>query len=1026
MENKYPLEKQNSQTPQKNYQKPPSDLLSLYAIYQNEFIDSCENILVQKESDFLKTFFHKMMLIFLEDYGGEVYDNFSFQKATKDCENQFYENIYKPMYSLCQKALDNFGRANPKQIKQKDFGYLTNFRSHCLYNQVPIHTCKGRFITVNDPNNQSKTLYVICTSCKMCYFESSILMLCVNCKKEFYSSVISNLEKILPPATWEKYHCNIMYNAQMDCIKCKDKFWIKNSNLYCKNCKFLISPLDVTWNCVICHKDFQSNVKVYNSLEFKLIKLAARNALLYKRIIKPKELPCKCFSDLDSVVFTHKPNCPGILYHGTVSGKDTVFCSHCQTFCTLNKYYWFCPKCKKNFITKNVRIYKSEYDLEESSSSPSSSNNTSEQKINNPLYGSTIVSSGSGKTSNPLYSSVVVDGPKKYMTGTNNSNSGGTNRNIQPILFDPVDNYGVKKRNFSINILNRNNSKQRKNQSLNNNYDNYDECEDYIDESSSPNTKLKIHVIKHPQKRRSNLVNKNLERNHLNIYGNLQTQRCNTIESDYSNKDKNGYQSFNRASTLGNYSNADGKNPEKEGFKSYQIFLTKKTINMSGSKYGNNSDSLSTTGKNSLYETPQTLKEDPKIAYSNSKGFNRYRLNYESPCSDRKNKPIITFNMDESEQREKFREYLRKNDESNFSDKSESIHPEIRRISVNKKQDQRRVTEISNDSKSNYMSNNNHNRLLTSPGKQLNLNSDLLVNSPIMTQNAINIHNNNNNSPNQLKEFNFQDYQIITQLGQGTFGKIYLVEDKNKNIFSMKKIILNEELDLEGIIKEYQLAHRLQHQNIIEILGFYTKKLDVTTFVIYILMEVGLTDWEKEIKSHIDKKKYYTENELINILSQMVSGLSFLQTQGVSHRDIKPQNVLIFKNRVYKIADFGEAKQITKLGQNRQINTLRGTELYMSPLLFNGLKTNQLDIKHNLFKSDVYSLGLCILFAATLTVNSIYEIRKLVDMKSVRSFLTRIMKEKYSINFISLLGDMLEINERFRPDFMELKKRLGV
>ena len=191
-------------------------------------------------------------------------------------------------------------------------------------------------------------------------------------------------------------------------------------------------------------------------------------------------------------------------------------------------------------------------------------------------------------------------------------------------------------------------------------------------------------------------------------------------------------------------------------------------------------------------------------------------------------------------------------------------------------------------------------------------------------------------------------------------------------------------------------------------------------------MEVGLTDWEKEIKSHIDKKKYYTENELINILSQMVSGLSFLQTQGVSHRDIKPQNVLIFKNRVYKIADFGEAKQITKSGQNRQINTLRGTELYMSPLLFNGLKTNQLDIKHNLFKSDVYSLGLCILFAATLTVNSIYEIRKLVDMKSVRSFLTRIMKEKYSINFISLLGDMLEINERFRPDFMELKKRLGV
>ena len=189
-------------------------------------------------------------------------------------------------------------------------------------------------------------------------------------------------------------------------------------------------------------------------------------------------------------------------------------------------------------------------------------------------------------------------------------------------------------------------------------------------------------------------------------------------------------------------------------------------------------------------------------------------------------------------------------------------------------------------------------------------------------------------------------------------------------------------------------------------------------------MEVGLTDWEKEIKSHVDKKKYYTEIELMNILIQLVSGLSFLQSQGVSHRDIKPQNVLIFKNKVYKIADFGEAKQITKMSQNRQINTLRGTELYMSPLLFNGLKTNQLDIKHNLFKSDVYSLGLCLIFAATLSVNSIYEIRKLIDMKSVRSYIQRILKQKYSMNFINLVSDMLELNERFRPDFIELKQRL--
>ena len=59
----------------------------------------------------------------------------------------------------------------------------------------------------------------------------------------------------------------------------------------------------------------------------------------------------------------------------------------------------------------------------------------------------------------------------------------------------------------------------------------------------------------------------------------------------------------------------------------------------------------------------------------------------------------------------------------------------------------------------------------------------------------------------------------------------------------------------------------------------------------------------------------------------------------------------------------------------------------MSPLLYNGLRTNQIDIKHNLFKSDVYSLGLCILYACTLSNESVYDIRKFVDMNNVRELI---------------------------------------
>ena len=94
----------------------------------------------------------------------------------------------------------------------------------------------------------------------------------------------------------------------------------------------------------------------------------------------------------------------------------------------------------------------------------------------------------------------------------------------------------------------------------------------------------------------------------------------------------------------------------------------------------------------------------------------------------------------------------------------------------------------------------------------------------------------------------------------------------------------------------------------------------------------------------------------------------------------------------------------------------------MSFLLFNGLRTNQIDVKHYLFKSDVYSLDLCILYASTLNIALIYEIRKYVDFDEVKKFIFDILNENYSQNFIQVVQKMLEINEKFRPDFIELKE----
>jgi serine/threonine protein kinase len=276
----------------------------------------------------------------------------------------------------------------------------------------------------------------------------------------------------------------------------------------------------------------------------------------------------------------------------------------------------------------------------------------------------------------------------------------------------------------------------------------------------------------------------------------------------------------------------------------------------------------------------------------------------------------------------------------------------------------------------------------------------------------------------KLEEFNFEDYHILTQIGEGSFGKIYLVEDKDKNIFSMKKIIANDEVELESFTQEYELVNQSRHKNILKIVGICRRQLDFTTFVLYILMEVGLNDWEKEIKSRQLTKQHYKEEELLQVLKQMCSALLFLQNKNISHRDIKPQNILLFKNGIYKVADFGEAKQISKFETNKQLCTLRGTELYMSPLLFNALRTNQNDIKHNAFKSDVFSLAFCILYAATLSIQVIYECRKMYDTPSIMILLNRVLKQRFSPGFINILGKMLEINESKRFDFIQLSEAL--
>ena len=275
----------------------------------------------------------------------------------------------------------------------------------------------------------------------------------------------------------------------------------------------------------------------------------------------------------------------------------------------------------------------------------------------------------------------------------------------------------------------------------------------------------------------------------------------------------------------------------------------------------------------------------------------------------------------------------------------------------------------------------------------------------------------------RLPIFNIDNYTIKKTLGEGTNGVIYLVmNNTTKKFYAMKKLIANNISELDFLQKEFQICYQNPHPNVLTIYGVCVRCFDSTTFVLYVLMPLAEKDLEMEISERIRRKKYYKESELINMIKQLVEALYYLQKErNVAHRDIKPENILIFKNHVLKLADFGEAKVNNA---NKKKKTIRGTEFYMSPILYEGNLKSKYDIQHNPFKSDVFSLGYCFICASALDPEVINEIRQVKDQSKIKQILKNYFHNEYSDKYINLLLKMITLDENQRVDFIGLEKIL--
>jgi len=319
----------------------------VYQMYIEEFNENFECILNKTEGEFMRLLTNNVVRLLENEYDDTIYENNDFVLMIKDLEIEIYETFYKKNKKILIKSLNN----KPELL---NFSFL----KHCNYqNNEIIHKCSSditckKFIICSDNKD-----FIICSYCKNVYFKTCVKLFCNFCSKEFYTcfSDPKNENLNLQPATWEKYHCGIIYNCQMECIKCKiGKLFlnVKKNLLICKNCNFKSEPYDIDWVCFKCKNTFNSLAKIYNPLEYKIMKNSIKKTLIQKEYAFPKYFKCNCCINFNYM--KHKDTCDGILFKGYLGEREIVLCSKCKSMTFIEKFIWKCPICKKRFRTKII------------------------------------------------------------------------------------------------------------------------------------------------------------------------------------------------------------------------------------------------------------------------------------------------------------------------------------------------------------------------------------------------------------------------------------------------------------------------------------------------------------------------------------------------------------------------------------------------------------------------------------------------------------------------------------------------
>ena len=180
-------------------------------------------------------------------------------------------------------------------------------------------------------------------------------------------------------------------------------------------------------------------------------------------------------------------------------------------------------------------------------------------------------------------------------------------------------------------------------------------------------------------------------------------------------------------------------------------------------------------------------------------------------------------------------------------------------------------------------------------------------------------------------------YRILSPLGSGGFGTVYLARDTWLDKQVAIKVPHRQGLDFSELLREPRLLASVNHPNIVAI-----TTADKQDDVFFIVMEYVAGE---TLESVLERDGALDLPRALDYTVQIGNAVDHAHKQGVIHRDLRPANVLVSENGMLKVADFGTSRFLEIAAHG---TTVIGSPAFMAPEQFQGKAV---------FASDLYSVG---------------------------------------------------------------------